>query len=170
MLYQSRNIFAGDSSFPAVSLLIREEKLSWVVLAPSFIVLSRFCRFPCCVLLALSWNRTYENPSTDKLSRTINYNSSTVTKIDDFLYKKPRKNVYKRLKGKKIDIVALEAAKSLMTDPRQKWEMYFSSRHGTHVIRSVVPKTYVWLDFLATFTFCAPNLWDGDGHQFRSFL
>ena len=125
-------------------------------------------RFPCCVLLVLSW-ATNENPSTDKLSRAINYNSSTVTKIDDFLYKKPRKNVYKRLKGKKINIVALEAAKSLMTDPRQKWEMYFSSRHGTHVIRSFVPKTYVWLDFLATFTFCAPNLWGGDVHQFRSF-
>ena len=29
-------------------------------------------RFPCCVLLALSWN-TNENPSTDKLSRAINY-------------------------------------------------------------------------------------------------
>ena len=28
-------------------------------------------RFPCCVLLALSWN-TNENQSTDKLSRTIN--------------------------------------------------------------------------------------------------
>ena len=30
-------------------------------------------RFPCCVLLALSWNTTNENPSTDKLSRAINY-------------------------------------------------------------------------------------------------
>ena len=29
-------------------------------------------RFPICVLLALSWN-TNENPSTDKLSRAINY-------------------------------------------------------------------------------------------------
>ena len=29
-------------------------------------------RLPCCVLLALSWN-TNENPSTDKLSRAINY-------------------------------------------------------------------------------------------------
>ena len=29
-------------------------------------------RFPYCVLLALSWN-TNENPSTDKLSRAINY-------------------------------------------------------------------------------------------------
>ena len=29
-------------------------------------------RFPCCVLLALSLN-TNENPSTDKLSRAINY-------------------------------------------------------------------------------------------------
>ena len=29
-------------------------------------------RFPCCVLLALSWN-TNENPSTDKLSRAIKY-------------------------------------------------------------------------------------------------
>ena len=28
-------------------------------------------RFPCCVLLALSWN-TIENPSTDRLSRAIN--------------------------------------------------------------------------------------------------
>ena len=28
-------------------------------------------RFPCCVLLALSWN-TNENPNADKLSRTIN--------------------------------------------------------------------------------------------------
>ena len=28
-------------------------------------------RFPCCVLLALSWN-TNENPSTNKLSRAIN--------------------------------------------------------------------------------------------------
>ena len=28
-------------------------------------------RFPCCVLLALSWNKN-ENPSTDKLSRAIN--------------------------------------------------------------------------------------------------
>ena len=28
-------------------------------------------RFPCCVLLALSWN-TSKNPSTDKLSRAIN--------------------------------------------------------------------------------------------------
>ena len=30
-------------------------------------------RSPCCVLLALSWNTTNENPSTDKLSRAINY-------------------------------------------------------------------------------------------------
>ena len=31
-------------------------------------------RFPYCVLLALSWNTTTnENPSTDKLSRAINY-------------------------------------------------------------------------------------------------
>ena len=32
-------------------------------------------RFPCCVLLALSWNtkKTIENPSTDKLRRAINY-------------------------------------------------------------------------------------------------
>ena len=39
-------------------------------------------RFPCCLLLALSWNtnenqakrqKTNENPSTDKLSRAINY-------------------------------------------------------------------------------------------------
>ena len=29
-------------------------------------------RSPCCVLLALSWNTTNENPSTDKLSRAIN--------------------------------------------------------------------------------------------------
>ena len=29
-------------------------------------------RFPCCVLLALSWNTTSKNPSTDKLSRAIN--------------------------------------------------------------------------------------------------
>ena len=29
-------------------------------------------RFPCCVLLALSWN-TNVNPSTDELSRAINY-------------------------------------------------------------------------------------------------
>ena len=29
-------------------------------------------RFPCCVLWALSWNKN-ENPSTDKLSRAINY-------------------------------------------------------------------------------------------------
>ena len=28
-------------------------------------------RSPCCVLLALSWNTTNENPSTDKLSRAI---------------------------------------------------------------------------------------------------
>ena len=32
-----------------------------------------YSRFPCCVLLALSWNTTNENPSTDKLSRAINY-------------------------------------------------------------------------------------------------
>ena len=31
-------------------------------------------RSPCCVLLALSWN-TNENPSTDKLSRAINYST-----------------------------------------------------------------------------------------------
>ena len=30
-------------------------------------------RFPCCVLLASSWNTTNEKPSTDKLSRAINY-------------------------------------------------------------------------------------------------
>ena len=30
-------------------------------------------RFPCCVLLALLWNTTNEDPSTDKLSRAINY-------------------------------------------------------------------------------------------------
>ena len=29
-------------------------------------------RFPCCVLLALSWNTTNENPRPDKLSRAIN--------------------------------------------------------------------------------------------------
>ena len=34
---------------------------------------SRPSKFPCCVLLALSWNTTNENPSTDKLSRAINY-------------------------------------------------------------------------------------------------
>ena len=39
---------------------------------------SRWCRVvqpsrsPCCVLLALSWNTTNENPSTDKLSGAIN--------------------------------------------------------------------------------------------------
>ena len=31
-----------------------------------------FSRFPCCVLLALSWN-TNKNINTDKLSRAINY-------------------------------------------------------------------------------------------------
>ena len=38
----------------------------------SFIFLTS--RFPCCVLLALSWNtnETNENPSVDKLSRAIN--------------------------------------------------------------------------------------------------
>ena len=30
-------------------------------------------RFPCCVLLALSWNTTNENPSTDKLSKAITF-------------------------------------------------------------------------------------------------
>ena len=30
-------------------------------------------RFPCCILLALSWNKTNKNPSRDKLSRAINY-------------------------------------------------------------------------------------------------
>ena len=30
-------------------------------------------RFPCCVLLALSWNTTNENPNADKSSRVINY-------------------------------------------------------------------------------------------------
>ena len=30
-------------------------------------------RFTCCVLLALSWNTTNENPSTVKLCRAINY-------------------------------------------------------------------------------------------------
>ena len=30
-------------------------------------------RFPCCVLLALSWNTTNGNPSTEKLSLAINY-------------------------------------------------------------------------------------------------
>ena len=30
-------------------------------------------RSPCCVLLGLSWKTTNENPSTDKLSRAINY-------------------------------------------------------------------------------------------------
>ena len=35
---------------------------------------AQFCsRSPCCVLLALPWNTTNENPSTDKLSRAINY-------------------------------------------------------------------------------------------------
>ena len=33
-------------------------------------------RFPCCGLLALSWNTTNENPSTDTLSRAINYSLS----------------------------------------------------------------------------------------------
>ena len=32
---------------------------------------SKYCRFPCYVLLAVSWS-TNENPSTDKLSRAIN--------------------------------------------------------------------------------------------------
>ena len=32
-------------------------------------------RFPCCVLLALSWNTTNENPSTDKLSRAYGYSN-----------------------------------------------------------------------------------------------
>ena len=31
-----------------------------------------YSRSPSCVLLALSWNTTNENPSTDKLSRAIN--------------------------------------------------------------------------------------------------
>ena len=29
-------------------------------------------RFPCCVLLALSWNTANKNPNTDKLSKAIN--------------------------------------------------------------------------------------------------
>ena len=31
-----------------------------------------YSRFPCCVLLVLSWNTTNENPSAEKLSRAIN--------------------------------------------------------------------------------------------------
>ena len=45
---------------------------------------SRWCRVvqpsrsPCCVLLALSWNTTNENPSTDNLIRAINYSQASV--------------------------------------------------------------------------------------------
>ena len=41
----------------------------------------RLSRFPCCVLLALSWN-TNENPSTDKLSRAINLGRLTMKYIN----------------------------------------------------------------------------------------
>ena len=40
-------------------------------------------RFPCCVLLVLSWD-TNENPSTDKLSRAINY-ITTIIRINDII-------------------------------------------------------------------------------------
>ena len=58
----------------------RQGLISRQFLGPSFLVSndsrhfissSIGSRFPCCVLLALSWN-TYENPSADKLSRAIN--------------------------------------------------------------------------------------------------
>ena len=42
-------------------------------------------RFPCCVLLAASWN-TNENPSTDKLSRAINYFSPQHQKVTIVTY------------------------------------------------------------------------------------
>ena len=38
-------------------------------------------RYPCCVLLALSWN-TNENSSTDKLSRAINYIFLWISTVD----------------------------------------------------------------------------------------
>ena len=41
-------------------------------------VLHPTSRFPCCVLLILSWNTTNENPSTDKLSRAINYHPTNL--------------------------------------------------------------------------------------------
>ena len=69
-------------------------------------------------------------------------NSGAVTKIDDFLNKKLRKNVYKRLKGKKINIVALEAVKSFMTDPRQIWNLVMVGLFGfIHFLR---PKPVGW--------------------------
>ena len=40
----------------------------------------RGSRFPCCVLLALSWN-TNENPSTDKLSRAVNKGPSNQNEL-----------------------------------------------------------------------------------------
>ena len=42
-----------------------------------------FSSFPYCVLLALSLNTTNENPSTDKLSRAINY-QDLVIKMDNY--------------------------------------------------------------------------------------
>ena len=51
----------------AVARLLDEEKKDFPWQSVIFA-----SRFPCCVLLALSWNTTNENPSTDKLSRAIN--------------------------------------------------------------------------------------------------
>ena len=46
--------------------------------SPLLFLLIEISRSPCCVLLALSWN-TNENPSTDKLSRAINYFNPPIT-------------------------------------------------------------------------------------------
>ena len=44
-------------------------------------------RFPWCVLLALSWNTTNENPSTDKLSRAINYSFGLLVSMSSSMKK-----------------------------------------------------------------------------------
>ena len=50
---------------------------------------AQFCsRSPCCVLLALPWNTTNENPSTDKLSRAINYQFCSSSTQGSLLFSK----------------------------------------------------------------------------------
>ena len=68
----------GTSQNRCLALIVRSD-LSIPVFAncvfkssSSSLILLFTIRFSCCVLLALSWNTTNENPSTDKLSREGN--------------------------------------------------------------------------------------------------
>ena len=56
----------------SIVALVRWWRIGWGTSRRRELLAPGPSRSPCCVLLALSWNTTNENPSTDKLSRAIN--------------------------------------------------------------------------------------------------